>query len=70
MPKRRQRLAAAGGTAISVRNLRVNYGEREILHGINFEVPAGETHGDPRRLGLREEHAAAHARGPRNAQLR
>src|SRR5271169_2361507 len=29
--------------AISVRNLRVNYGEREILHGINFEVPAGET---------------------------
>jgi len=29
--------------AISVRNLRVNYGEREILHGISFEVPAGET---------------------------
>jgi phospholipid/cholesterol/gamma-HCH transport system ATP-binding protein len=29
--------------AISVRNLRVKYGEREILHGINFEVPAGET---------------------------
>jgi phospholipid/cholesterol/gamma-HCH transport system ATP-binding protein len=32
-----------GGVAISVRNLRVNYGEREILHGINFEVRAGET---------------------------
>jgi phospholipid/cholesterol/gamma-HCH transport system ATP-binding protein len=32
-----------GGAAISVRNLRVKYGEREILHGINFEVPAGET---------------------------
>jgi phospholipid/cholesterol/gamma-HCH transport system ATP-binding protein len=31
------------GPAISVRNLRVNYGSREILHGINFEVPAGET---------------------------
>jgi phospholipid/cholesterol/gamma-HCH transport system ATP-binding protein len=31
------------GAAISVRNLRVKYGEREILHGINFEVPAGET---------------------------
>lgn len=31
------------GPAISVRNLRVNYGEREILHGINFEVAAGET---------------------------
>lgn len=31
------------GPAIAVRNLRVKYGEREILHGINFEVPAGET---------------------------
>src|SRR5215472_4655650 len=28
---------------ISLRNLRVNYGEREILHGINFEVMRGET---------------------------
>ncbi len=34
---------ATNGVAISVRNLRVKYGEREILHGINFEVPAGET---------------------------
>src|SRR5271154_5452363 len=34
---------ASGKAAISVRNLRVKYGEREILHGINFEVPAGET---------------------------
>jgi phospholipid/cholesterol/gamma-HCH transport system ATP-binding protein len=32
-----------GGPGISVRNLRVNYGEREILHGISFEAPAGET---------------------------
>jgi len=31
------------GAAISVRNLRVKYGDREILHGINFEIPAGET---------------------------
>jgi phospholipid/cholesterol/gamma-HCH transport system ATP-binding protein len=30
-------------SAISVRNLRVRYGEREILHSINFEVAAGET---------------------------
>jgi phospholipid/cholesterol/gamma-HCH transport system ATP-binding protein len=30
-------------TAISVRNLRVSYGEREILHGISFDVPRGET---------------------------
>jgi phospholipid/cholesterol/gamma-HCH transport system ATP-binding protein len=35
--------AAQAEPMISVRNLRVNYGEREILHGINFEVAAGET---------------------------
>lgn len=29
--------------AISVRDLRVCYGTREILHGVSFEVPAGET---------------------------
>ena len=29
--------------AISVRNLRVSYGEREILHGISFDVRKGET---------------------------
>src|SRR5271165_44428 len=29
--------------AISVVNLRVSYGEREILHGINFDVRRGET---------------------------
>jgi phospholipid/cholesterol/gamma-HCH transport system ATP-binding protein len=29
--------------SISVRDLRVNYGEREILHGISFDVQAGET---------------------------
>jgi phospholipid/cholesterol/gamma-HCH transport system ATP-binding protein len=29
--------------AISVRNLRVSYGEREILHGISFDVLKGET---------------------------
>ena len=28
---------------ISFRNLRVSYGEREILHGINFDVVRGET---------------------------
>lgn len=34
---------ATAATAISVRNLRVNYGEREILHGISFDVQSGET---------------------------
>ena len=28
---------------ISVRGLRVRYGEREILHGISFDVARGET---------------------------
>lgn len=30
-------------TMISLRDLRVNYGEREILHGISFDVQRGET---------------------------
>ena len=29
--------------AISVVDLRVSYGEREILHGITFDVRRGET---------------------------
>jgi phospholipid/cholesterol/gamma-HCH transport system ATP-binding protein len=33
----------SSGPVIAVRNLRVNYGDREILHGINFEVQPGET---------------------------
>jgi phospholipid/cholesterol/gamma-HCH transport system ATP-binding protein len=31
------------GPMISLRNLRVSYGGREILHGINFDVERGET---------------------------
>lgn len=34
---------APNDPAIAVRNLRVQYGQREILHGINFEAQAGET---------------------------
>jgi phospholipid/cholesterol/gamma-HCH transport system ATP-binding protein len=33
----------AAEVAIDVKNLRVKYGEREILHGISFEIKAGET---------------------------
>jgi phospholipid/cholesterol/gamma-HCH transport system ATP-binding protein len=33
----------ARAVAIDVRNLRVAYGEREILHGVTFQVHAGET---------------------------
>jgi phospholipid/cholesterol/gamma-HCH transport system ATP-binding protein len=36
-------LNATQGPAISIRNLHVAYGEREILHGVSFDVPAGET---------------------------
>jgi phospholipid/cholesterol/gamma-HCH transport system ATP-binding protein len=34
--------SGAGEVAISVVNLRVSYGEREILHGITFDVRRGE----------------------------
>ncbi len=34
---------AAADPVIAVRNLRVRYGEREVLHGINFDVRANET---------------------------
>src|SRR5271169_3222357 len=30
-------------TMISIRNLRVSYGTREILHGVTFDVHRGET---------------------------
>ncbi|HEX4073945.1 MAG TPA: ABC transporter ATP-binding protein [Candidatus Acidoferrales bacterium] len=36
-------LDAPAECAISVRNLRVQYGAREVLHGISFDIPAGET---------------------------
>jgi len=35
--------AATNEAIISVRDLRVHYGEREILHGIRFDVPRNET---------------------------
>jgi phospholipid/cholesterol/gamma-HCH transport system ATP-binding protein len=41
-PKDRDR-EDPGGVAIAVKDLRVKYGEREILHGISFEIQAGET---------------------------
>jgi phospholipid/cholesterol/gamma-HCH transport system ATP-binding protein len=36
-------LASHTERVISLRNLRVSYGEREILHGISFDVVRGET---------------------------
>jgi phospholipid/cholesterol/gamma-HCH transport system ATP-binding protein len=41
--KQKQAPQESSGPAIVVRNLHVNYGAREILHGISFEVQAGET---------------------------
>src|ERR1700682_1385310 len=37
------RESAQAGAVISVRDLRVQYGEREILHGINFDVERSQT---------------------------
>jgi phospholipid/cholesterol/gamma-HCH transport system ATP-binding protein len=34
---------ATRAPAISIHNLHVAYGEREILHGVTFDVPVGET---------------------------
>src|SRR6202048_2174692 len=39
------RESAQAGAVISVRDLRVQYGEREILHGINFDVERSQTLG-------------------------
>jgi len=36
-------LGSAQAPVLSIRNLHVAYGEREILHGISFDVLAGET---------------------------
>src|SRR5215831_11374934 len=36
-------LGSAQAPVLSIRNLRVAYGEREILHGVSFDVLAGET---------------------------
>src|SRR5438876_8482825 len=36
-------VAPQSGVMISVRDLRVKYGEREILHGVDFDVTHGET---------------------------
>ena len=33
----------AGEAIVSVSNLRVEYGSREVLHGLTFEVRRGET---------------------------
>ena len=35
--------AASGEAMISIRDLRVSYGQREILHGVSFDVQRGET---------------------------
>jgi len=43
MAENEKESAQAEGPMISVRDLRVKYGEREILHGISFDVTHGET---------------------------
>ena len=46
---------------VSLRDLRVSYGDREILHGISFDVLRGETMVILGGSGSGQEHAAAHA---------
>ena len=36
-------MSASGSPVISARGVRVRYGDREVLHGINFDVLHGET---------------------------
>jgi phospholipid/cholesterol/gamma-HCH transport system ATP-binding protein len=43
MPEIEKESAQPEGPIISVRDLRVKYGEREILHGISFDVKHGQT---------------------------
>src|ERR1039457_7452361 len=43
MPEIEKDSAQNEGPMISVHDLRVQYGEREILHGITFDVTRGET---------------------------
>jgi len=43
MPENEKESAQPAEPTISVRDLRVKYGEREILHGISFDVMPGET---------------------------
>src|SRR5580700_5357677 len=43
MTKDQMLVATNSESVLSLRNLRVSYGEREILHGINFDVVRGET---------------------------
>ncbi|MGH9774354.1 MAG: ABC transporter ATP-binding protein [Candidatus Acidiferrales bacterium] len=43
MPETKAAQPAKPEVAISIRNLRVSYGEREILHGISFDIMRGET---------------------------
>jgi phospholipid/cholesterol/gamma-HCH transport system ATP-binding protein len=43
MTKDQMLVATNPEPVLSLRNLRVSYGEREILHGINFDVMPGET---------------------------
>ncbi len=43
MPQNEKVTAQPEGPIISVRDLHVKYGEREIFHGVSFDVTHGET---------------------------
>ena len=55
--------AVPGKPIISARQLRVRYGDREILHGLDFDIPHGETVVILGGSGIRQEHTPANDRG-------
>ena len=48
--------------AIDIDHLQVSYGSQQVLHGVSLSVASGRVHGDPRLVGLRQNHAIAHHR--------
>jgi len=48
---------------LSLRNLRVSYGEREILPWHQLRRRARRNPGDPWRFGVREKHTSSHSGG-------
>ena len=63
---RRLGSAASRGLSLTIRGLRKSFGDNEVLRGIDLHIPAGPVRRDRRPQRLRQEHAAAADRGPRD----
>ena len=60
----------AGATFLRLEGIRKDFGAFTALRDIRLEVPRGEFVCFPRPVGLRQDHAAAHHRGPGGADRR